>query len=414
MRPAPSTGLWRRPDFLKFWAGQTISLAGDQISVLAFRLVAIVTLGAGAAQVGLLATAGSAPLLLVGLFAGVLADRVRRRPLLIAADLARAAVLGSIPLAAALGLLTMPYLYAVAFLSGALGVCFNAAYGAYLPTLVPRAALVEGNSKLTMTRSVAQIAGPGLAGALVQLLTAPVALLLDAASYLGSALCLGLIRAPEPAPPSPPVRRGLWRDIREGLRLVAARPLLRASAGSAATYNFFNSALNALSLLYLVRALGLSPAAIGLILAAAGPGSLLGAALAVRAARRVGLGPAMIGGLALAGGANLALPLAGGPPSLVVPALVAAGFLNGFGQPLYNINQVSLRQAVTPDAMQGRVGATMQFLAGAGAPLGAALGGLLGAALGVRAALAIAALGTLLACLWPLSSPVRTLREPPP
>ncbi len=407
------TGLWRHPDFLRFWAGQTISLAGDQVSALAFPLVAIGTLHASPAQMGLLATAGGAPLLLVGLFAGVWADRTRRRPLLIGANLGRAAILGSIPLAAALDLLSMPYLYIVAFLTGVLGVGFNAAYGAFLPTLVARDQLVEGNSKLTMTRSVTQIAGPGLAGVIVQLLTAPAAIVLDATSFIVSAFCLGLIRTPESGAPPRAGRRNVWREISEGLRLVARQPLLRASAGSAGTYNFFNAVLSPLALLYLSRSLALSPTSIGFILAAVGPGSLVGALLAVRTASSLGLGPAMIGGLALAGGANLAFPLVSGSPLIIVIVLVAARFLNGLGQPLYNINQVSLRQVVTPDGLQGRMNATMQFLTSSSTPLGALLGGLLGELLGVRAALVIGAIGTLLACLWPLCSPVRRLHDLP-
>lgn len=413
MKRTPFSGLWRHPAFRLFWAGQTISVFGDQVSALAVPLVAVFTLQASAVQMGLLNAAGRAPLFLFGLFAGVWVDRVRRRPLLIGADLGRSLLLGSIPLVAWLGWLDMPYLYGVAVLVGTLAVCFNTAYQAFLPALVAREQLVEGNSKLTMTRSVAGIAGPGLAGAIVQGLTAPVAILVDAGSFLGSALCLGLLRHAEPAPLPRASRRNVWHEIGEGLRLVARQPLLRASAGSASTYNFFNTALITVYVLYLSRDLRIPPAALGVILASVGPGSLVGAALATQAAKRWGLGPTLVGGLALAGGANLIPPLALGPPAVLIPTLAVAAFLTGFGQPFYNINQVSLRQAIVPQHLQGRIGATLQFLGGAAAPLGALLGGFLGQALGVRLTLVIGAVGMLLACLWPLCSPVRTLREAP-
>ncbi|HET8628701.1 MAG TPA: MFS transporter [Thermomicrobiales bacterium] len=406
-------GLWRHPDFLKLWAGQTVSAFGDQVSLLALPFAAVLALHAGAAQMGFLAAAGRAPVLLVGLFAGVWADRLRRRPLLIGADLGRALLLGSIPAVALLGRLTLPYLYAVAFLVGALAVVFSVAYQAYLPMLVARAELAEGNSKLTATRSIAQIAGPGLAGALVQLLTAPVAILADAASFLVSALSLSAIRKPEPRLRAVREAGSTWGEIGEGLRLVWRNPVLRAAAGSGGTYNCCNAMILALYVLYLARGLALSPALIGVILAALGPGSLLGALVAVRAARRFGQGPTLVGGIAVAGGANLLVPLAGGPLVVVAPVLVAAAFVNGFGQPLYNINQVSLRQAITPDRLQGRMNATMTVVVGGAAPLGALLGGALGAAIGLRPALALGACGTLLSCLWIACSPVLTLREQP-
>ncbi|HEX5506669.1 MAG TPA: MFS transporter [Thermomicrobiales bacterium] len=406
-------GLWRHPDFLKLWAGQTVSAFGDQVSLLALPLAAVLALHAGAAQMGFLTAAGRAPVLLLGLFAGVWADRLRRRPLLIGADLGRALLLGSIPAVALLGRLTLPYLYMVAFLVGALAVVFSVAYQAYLPALVARAELVEGNSKLTATRSIAQIAGPGLAGALVQLLTAPVAILADAVSFLASALSLGLIGKPEARLRAVRGESSTRGEIGEGLRLVWRNPVLRAAAGCGGTYNCCNAMILALYVLYLARGLALPPALIGVILAALGPGSLLGALVAVRAARRFGLGPTIVGGIAVAGGANLLVPLAGGPLAVVAPVLVAAAFVNGFGQPLYNINQVSLRQAITPDRLQGRMNATMTVVVGGAAPLGALLGGALGAAIGPRAALALGACGTLLACLWIVCSPVLALREQP-
>jgi hypothetical protein len=280
----------------------------------------------------------------------------------------------------------------------------------FLPSLVPRAQLVEGNAKLSMSRSLASIAGPSLGGAAVQLLTAPVAVVLDALSFAVSGLCIAAVRGQE-APPAPTTRR-TWHDVAAGLRLVGAHPLLRASAGAAGTYNAFSALLGSVYILYLTRELAVTPATLGVLLALVGPGSLLGAALVGRAAGAFGIGPTMIGGLALAGGANLLLPLAplagaGSPATLALLGL--ASFANGFGQPFYNASQVSVRQAVTPEGFLGRVNATMQFLASSTAPVGALGGGVIGQAVGLWPALLVGALGTAAAAAWLLLSPARTL-----
>jgi predicted MFS family arabinose efflux permease len=247
----------------------------------------------------------------------------------------------------------------------------------------------------------------------VQAITAPVAILLDAASFLASAVLVGRITTREPRPIAGPRRTGTARAVAGGMLFVWRNPLLRASAAAAGTYTFFSTAILALQVLYLSRNLEMSPAEIGILLGAAGPGGLIGAALAVRASTRWGLGPTMIGGLVVSATANLALPLASGPHRLVVAALAGAMFINGFGQPFYNINQSSLRQAIVPASMQGRVTATMTVLAGCAAPIGGIAGGLLGEDIGVRATLLAAALGTALACLWPLCSPLRSLATVP-
>lgn len=277
----PFTGLWRHPDFLKLWAGQTISLCGSQITLVALPLVAVLTLHASPAQMGLLRAFQTAPALLIGLFAGAWVDRVRRRPLLVGADLGRAALLGLIPLAAALGALRMPTLYAVGFAIGVLTLCFDVAYFSFLPSLVRRDQLVEGNSKLEVSFSVASIGGPGLAGALVQLVSAPLAILLDAASFLLSALALALIRRDE-APAPRAGRRPIRREIGEGLRAVGGDPILLALAALPATINLVNGLTVTVSFLYLTGKLGFTPAVIGGVLTATGPGFLLGAILAGR------------------------------------------------------------------------------------------------------------------------------------
>jgi predicted MFS family arabinose efflux permease len=283
-----------------------------------------------------------------------------------------------------------------------------------LPALVSREHLVEGNSKLEMSRSVAQIAGPGVGGALVQLATAPLAILVDAASFLASAACILTIRAPEPAP----VRhvaggRSLWPELREGLIAVFGNPLLRSIAGCTATANLFSNGLMAVFVLYVTRELGIGPALLGIIFAAAGPGALLGALLAGKVATRFGLGATIIGASFLGGLANLIVPLASGPDFVTAGMLVGAMFIGGIANPVYNINQVSLRQAITPDRLQGRMNASMRFIVWGTIPIGALMGGALGDAFGLRPTLTWMAVGCLLPPLWILFSPVRQLKQQP-
>jgi MFS family permease len=403
---------WRLPRFRWLWGGQTLSMFGDQVSAIAIPILAVVVLGASAAEMGLLTAASRMPIVLLGLVVGVWVDRVRRRRLMIITDLARAAVLLAIPLATAAGLLGLPLLYVVAFLVAALGVVFQISATAFLRTLLPADRLVDGNARLTQSRALAQVCGPGLGGALVQAVTAPVAIMIDVASYLISALALVRIRGDEPVV-RPVARRAVWREAYDGCRVIGRSPILRASAASAATYNLFHSAVLAVEVIFLSRHLGLSALEIGIVLGAVGPGALLGSALAVRIAGRWGIGPVMITGIVLAGTANLALPLASGPPLVILAVVVVASFGSGFGQPLYNINQSAVRQAVVGIELQGRVTATMSVLAGGAAPLGALLGGVLATQFGIRPLLIIAALGTIGAAGWLLASPIRRLRELP-
>ncbi|MBA2453793.1 MAG: MFS transporter [Chloroflexia bacterium] len=407
------TGLWLHPDFRKLWAGHTIAQVGQQITVLAVPLTAILLLDANAIQMGILAASLNLPALVVGLFVGAWVDRLQRRPLLIAADIGRAILLMSIPAAALLDLLTIEHLYVTAFLVGFLTLVFDVAYRSYLPSLVSRERLIEGNSKLELSRSAAEIGGPGLAGALIQVATAPFAILVHAVSLLFSALFLGAIDASEAAAPARDPERRLWRDIADGLRLVFGHPMLRAIAGCAGTIGFFNAILETVLILYIVQELGLSPGVIGLIFAAGNVGFLLGALIPGRLTGWIGLGPALGLGLLVVGVGDLLVPLAAGPNVVVLIMLAIAQFLFGAGYLVFNINQVSLRQALTPDHLQGRMNATMSFMLYGVVPAGAILGGVLGTTVGLRPTLFLAALGEILAILWLILSPVWSLREHP-
>jgi MFS family permease len=286
-------GLWGHRDFRKLWAGETVSLFGSEVTELALPLVAVLVLEADAGQMGLLAAARFAPFLLITLPAGVWVDRRRRRPVLIGSNLGRALLVGLVPLLSGLGLLRMGHLYAISFAVGTLTVMFDVAYQSYLPSLVDREQLVEGNSKLQASASAARVGGPGLGGLLVQLVGAPRALLLDAASYVISAASLLAIRNQEPDPPADrdgEPRAGLRREIGEGLAVTYRNPVLRSMAGLAATYNLFEGAVLALLVLYATRELGLSAGLIGLVVSAGSLGALAGTALTGRLERRLGVG----------------------------------------------------------------------------------------------------------------------------
>ena len=406
-------GLWHHPDFLRLWAADTVSQFGSQVTLLALPLAAALTLDASAAQMGLLTAAGTLPWLLIGLFAGALVDRRRRRPVLVAADLARALLLLAVPTAWALNLLRIELLYTVAFLVSCLTVFFDVAYLAFLPALVRRDQLLEGNSKLGASASVAQFAGPGVAGGLVSLVSAPFAILLDALSFLLSAVFLRQIRAEEPVPALAASGRHVRADIAEGLRTVLRDPILRALTGCGATTTLFGYAFLAVYVLYLTDHLGLGPGAIGAVFALGGFGALIGAMAAGPAARRFGVGRTIIGARLLVGLGGMVIPVAVLVPAVALPMVVAAEFFQWLMLVLADVNSLSLRQAVTPDRLQGRVNATSRVLVWGFQPLGALLGGLLGTLFGAPSALVVGMLGMLAAVGWVYWSPLRGLREVP-
>ena len=406
-------GLWRHPDFLKLWSGQTVSMFGTQVTFLALPLAAVLTLDATPLQMGVLTAVGGLPPILIGLVVGAWVDRLPRRPILIAANWGRALLIMVVPVSALLNALSIELLYVVAFGSGALSLVFAVAYRSYLPSLVDRDHIIEGNSKLEMSRSASELAGPGLGGVLVQLLTAPIALVVDAATFVVSAISLQLIRTPEPASAPSEGRQSIWKESREGMKLVGANPLLRALAGYAGTIGLFNALFEAVALLYMSRELGLSPGLIGLVGSVGGVGFLVGTLTVEPVTRRIGLGATMVGAVALMPIADLVLPLAGGPLVAIVILLAMGQFLFGIGFTAYNIAGVSLRQAITPMPFQGRMNATMQVLVVGTVPLGALVGGALGETFDLKTALFAAVAGELLAVLWLVFSPVRRLRESP-
>jgi MFS family permease len=405
-------GLWLHRDFRSLWAAETISVFGTGISQLALPLVAVITLEASAFEVALLGVIEFAPFILISLPAGVWVDRLRRRPLLVTADLGRALLLASIPAAYWLDVLTIWQLYVVGFAVGILTVFFDVAYQSYLPSLVARDQLVEGNSKLEISRSAAQLAAPGLSGVLVEAIRAPGTVLLDAISFFLSAVFLFRIRAKEQAPTRAEREAGpgMKAEVKEGLRWVFGNPYLRWIAASTATFNFFGNIIFAVYLVFAVRTLDLRPGVIGLVFTVSSIGYLVGALLANRLSRRFGVGPTII--IGAAGSVSLLL-LAIAPASNPIPFLIAAQGISGMGVPIYNITQVSFRQAITPARIQGRMNSVMRFIVWGVMPLGSLLGGALASWVGLRTAIWVGAIGMSLAVLPVLLSPVRTLREMP-
>ncbi len=402
------------PEFLKLWTGGFVSTLGFHISILAMQLTAAAVLGATPFEMGLLGAAQFVPRLAFGLVAGAWVDRVRRRPVMIATDLGRAALLGSVPVAFLLGSLSMIHLYVVALGVGAMSVFFSVASQAYVPGLVGRARLVEANARMSAGEAVAQIGGPNLAGALVQVLSAPIAVGLDAVSYLVSGLCIAWIRRPEPPVPPREDRRHLLTEIREGISVVRAHPILRALVGAAVNIGLFTGGFRgALIVLYLVE-LGISPIEFGFVYGVGGASALAGAVVARPLARRLGLGPTLVWVHVVTAAFAAFVPLAG----LVAPewrliVLILGQVGLGLFSPAWGINGGSLQQAVTPDRLLGRVNATQQIALFGINPIGAVVGGAVASVVGLQATLTIAAAGAALTALYLAMTPVRGLREIP-
>jgi MFS family permease len=395
--------------FRRFFAGQFVSLVGDQVSLIALPLVGILVLHAGAAQMGYLTTAALLPNLLFSLHVGAWVDRRgRRRQVMLAADLGRAALLVSIPVAYAFDALTIEQLYVVGFLEGTLSVFFYVAYSTLFVALVPRERYIEGNQLLNGSRALSFIGGPSLGGMLVQVLSAPAALAADAISFLVSAFSLSRISPVEP--PTESAERG---HLRAGASYIRHSPVVRASLLATATINFFNFVFFALVILYANRYLHIQPGALGIIIAVASIGALIGSVLTGRISRRIGIGPAFVLGCLLFPVPLVLVPLAAGPHWLVVGCVTVAEFWSGFGVMLLDISGGAIKVAVVPDRLRARVSGAYMVVNYGVRPLGALMGGLLGAAIGVRETLWIATVGAILGVLWLLPSPIMHMRELP-
>lgn len=409
-------GLIRHPDFLKLWTAETISQFGTQVSLLALPLIAATILDVPPFEFALLATLEFLPFILLSLPAGVWVDRLRRRPILIITDIGRAIALFSVPVAVFFDVLTIEQLYVVGFFIGCMTVFFDVAYQSYLPALVERDELIEGNSKLEISRSAAQIAGPGTAGVLIGLVTAPLAIVLDALSFLGSAFFLLIIRRSEPRP-APRVTAGggkgpgMRTEIAEGLRFVLGNRYLRTIAASTALFNLWGNVATSILLLYLVRELAFTPELLGIAFSLGAIGFLAGALIASRVAARFGVGRTIVGAAMLSGPAFLPIALA--PADLALPFVAAGGFVGGMGGAIYNINQVSFRQAITPERMQGRMNATMRFIVWGTIPVGTITGGFLGGLIGLHETIWVGAIATLFAFVPVFLGPVRTILTMP-
>jgi predicted MFS family arabinose efflux permease len=402
--------LWRHRDFRQLWAAETVSQIGSQVTLVALPLLAVTLLDANAFQMGVLTSLSTLAFLVVGLPAGAWVDRWRRKRVLVTGDLVRAVAIGSLPVATALDVLTLGQLYVVALVAGTATVFFDVGHQSYLPSLVERAQIVDGNSKLEASRAVAQVAGPGITGVLIRVLGAPALIAVDAVSFVLSALFIGRIGTPDVVPDRA-ARRPLRTEIAEGLSFVVHHPLLRRMVACTGLANLAGSFTGALLVLYAVRELGLSESVVGLVFSAGAVGGLLGAVAAARIARVVGEGRTIPLAALASATAAVTVPLASlGAP---VPLLLGGWFLESFAVIVYNVTQVSFRQRLCPPGLLGRMNASVRFIVFGTMPVGGFLGGVVGTWLGVVPALWIAVSGAFLAAVPVLLSPLRGMRELP-
>ncbi len=404
--------MWRVPGFAALWTGQTVSAFGSYLTSTAIPLAALLVLGATPAQMGVLTALGAAPVLLVAPLAGVWVDRLPRRPLLIAADLLRAVLLLSLPLAAALHRLSLAQLALVIFLAGLLTVVAEIAGQAFLPQVIPPERLVAGNSALSASAAVAEIGGPSIAGVLVQAISAPFAISCDAVSFVISALCLARVPPPSVVAPAWDERRHMLREMADGLRFIRRHVILRPLAASLATFTFFGYFIGTLYVLFAIRTLHLPAAAVGTLVGLGGVSALVGSLVAERVVRRYGLGRSLIITLWIYGALNALIPLAGGPPLVAYLCMAAPQILGDAFIATHFIAQASIRQASIPDALRGRATATLHLIERGSGPIGALAAGWLDSITAPRLALAVGVAGGLCAPLWLLVAPaVRRLRS---
>jgi len=398
---------------MKLWVGQTVSELGSVVTRTAVPLVALLVLGAGPLEMALLVVSASLAVLLVGFFAGAWVDRLRRRPLLVWADAIRAVLLFSIPAAYLAGLLRIEQLYVVVFLESCLGALFDAAYPAYVPSLIGVGRVVEGNSKLATSSSLAEIGGPGLGGGLVQVIGAPFAILIDAISFVVSAISLMLIRRPEPPRPPRTSPTPIRQEILEGLRLVRQHPVLVPLALRSIIAHVAGSFYGVLYTIYLIQDLRLSPFLLGVVVSAGGVGSLVGSFFASRVIARLGFGPALIWTATGASVIGVLTPLAGGPLVFAVLMVFLPQLIGDGLQTIEGVAELSLIQGVVPDRILGRVSATLEvFSHGIAYPLGALLAATLAGWIGVRGGIAIGWAGMAASILLLVRSPLPRVRQP--
>ena len=408
--------LLRTPDFLKLWAGQTISAFGTQVTNLAVPILAAVALKVSPFEFGLLATFEFLPVVVLSLPAGVWVDRLRRRPILIWGDLGRAISLLSIPIAFALNVLTIWQLYAVVLVNGCLTVFFDVAYQSYVPSIVERDQLVDGNAKLELTRGASQRLGPGLAGVLIGILTAPFAILLDAVSYAVSAVFVSSIRRAE-APPrlhdaaADGPRSSVRSEIAIGLRFVGGDRVLRALALTVALGNLFGTIADSILILFLVTERQFSPALIGLAFTLGSIGVISGALVTSRLTKVIGVGPIVV--LAAVAEGLSWIPVAIAPDSHLFLGLTTTIVALSFFGMAWNVNAMSLRQAITPAGMRGRMNATMRFISWGMIPVGYTIGGFLGGVIGLHNTIWVGALGAIVSFVPVALSPIRHIQGLP-
>jgi MFS family permease len=403
------TGLWRHRDFLKLWTGETISVFGSLVGQTAMSFTAVLVLHANALDIGLLTAAHLVPDVLFGLVAGVWVDRLPRRPLMIAADAGRFALLATIPLAYAFDALTIGQLFAVAFGTGAFEILFDVSYQAYLPTLVEKENILEGNSKMASSSAVAEVAGFGISGWMVQLLTAPIAIFCDAFSFMASAAALIVISKPEPERKAVENREGVRQEIVEGGRAIVHDPILRANVVAHALSGFAFRMYGAVFLLY-VTGIGFRPGVLGLVWGVGGATSLVGAMFAGRAASRLGLGPAMTMGLVMMGTAMLLIPAAHDAAFIALMMMIGQQFGDGFYM-IWHVNHMTLRQSITAPELLGRVTSGFRVSNTVAMLAGALSGGVLGELIGLRATLVFASCVMLAAGAWLVVTPVWGMRN---
>ncbi|MGD0423364.1 MAG: MFS transporter [Candidatus Bathyarchaeia archaeon] len=402
--------LWHHEDFMRLWVSQTIEAVGGEVTNLALPTVAILLLNAGAMDMGILNGLQMLPVPVLGVFVGVWADRWRRRPMMVAANLGRMLTLLWVPLAFIFGILQLHQLFIVATLLGIFTVFFDVANQSYLPSLIERGDLIEGNSKIQTTQSGAQVVGPALGGFLIKLLGAAQAFAVEAFGFLCSALMIFSIRKPE-APLHSNLDRNFVRELKEGGRIVFSNPVLRSITACTAMLNFGAGVYFAVVYLFLYDQLSLPPETVGLIFTLGAVGFVVGALTASKAASVLGLGPSLAVSIIFQGICLALIPFAVYGPTIPLVGLFL--MLSNVGIPIYNINQVSLRQAITPDHIQGRMNATVRSIIRGTLPLGSFIGGILGTQFGIFSTLVTGAALSTVGVIFLFIEPVRSLREIP-